>query len=169
MVNSLSNVGYVGYAVEAVEGDLSSPTIYLPVSSFSFDSTNDYIIPEQIRGARDNSVAMVSPYAVSGTMEMELSPNGIRPLLKSACATPGANGALTASAYAGGGYLTTFTPGSQETMTFAFESSAADILIMRYGGIRVNTLEISAAFGEIVTSSWGLEGTTRQKQGGTIH
>jgi hypothetical protein len=38
---------------------------------------------------------------------------------------------------------------------------------MRYGGLRVNTLEISAAFGEIVTASWGLEGTTREKQGGT--
>ena len=167
MVNSLSNVGYVGYAVETVEGDLASPTIFLPVTSFSFDSTNDYITPDEIRGSRDRSVAMVSPYAVSGTMEMELVPNGIRPLLKSACATPGANGALTASAYSGGGYLTTFTPGSQETMTFSFESSAADILIMRYGGLRVNTLEISAAFGEIVTASWGLEGTTRQKQGGT--
>jgi hypothetical protein len=161
MVNSLSNVGYVGYAVEAVEGDLATPTIFLPVSSFSFDSTNDYITPEQIRGSRDKSIAMVSPYSVSGTMEMELVPNGIRPLLKSAFATPST---LTAGAYSGGGYLTTFTPGSDEATTFSFESSAADILIMRYGGIRVNTLEISAAFGEIVTASWGLEGTTRAKQ-----
>lgn len=162
MVNSLSNVGYVGYAVETVEGDLSSPTIFLPVTSFSFDSTNEYITPEQIRGSRDRSVAMASAYAVEGTMEMELVPTGIRPLLKSAVAH---SGTVTAGAYSGGGYLSTFTPGSNDAVTFSFESSAADILVMRYGGLRVNTLEISAAFNEIVTASWGLTGTTRQKQG----
>lgn len=164
MTNSLASVGYVGYAVETVEGDLTAPTIFLPVSSFSFDSTNDYIIPEQIRGSRDRSIALAAPYAVSGTMEMELVPEGIRPLLKSAVA---ASGTISTSAYSGGGYQTVFTPGSAEDQTFSFESSAADILIMRYGGLRVNTLEISAAFGEIVTASWGLEGTTRAKQSGT--
>lgn len=162
MANVLSNVGYVGYAVETTEGDLSVPNIFLPVSSFSFDSTNDFVIPEQIRGDRDNSIAMTSPYAVSGTMEMELVPNGIRPLLKSAFAQ---GGTITTSAYTGGGYQTDFVPGSDEATTFSFESSAADILYMRYGGLRVNTLEINAAFGEIVTASWGLEGTTRAKQG----
>jgi hypothetical protein len=164
MANVLSNVGYVGYAVETVEGDLTAPNIFLPVSSFSFDSTNDFIMPDQIRGSRDRSIAMVSPYSVSGSMDMELVPNGIRPLLKSAVA---ASGTINASAYSGGGYQTVFTPGSAEDTTFSFESSAADILIMRYGGLRVNTLEISAAFGEIVTSTWGFEGTTRAKQTGT--
>lgn len=163
MVNSLASVGYVGYAVETVEGDLSAPTIYLPVSSFSFDSTNEYIIPEQLRGSRDRFITMPSAYAVSGTMEMELVPNGIRPLLKSAFAVAGT---VNAGAYQTSAYLTEFTPGSAEDTTFSFESSAADILVMRYGGIRVNTLEISAAFNEIVTASWGLEGTTRAKQGG---
>jgi hypothetical protein len=62
---------------------------------------------------------------------------------------------------------TVFTPGAGATPTFSFESSAGDILVMRYGGIRVNTLEINAAFGEIVTASFGLEGTTRAKQGST--
>ena len=161
MANVLSNVGYVGYAVETTEGDLTAPDIFLPVSSFSFDSTNDFIIPEQIRGGRDRSIAMASPYSVSGTMEMELVPNGIRPLLRSAFAS---TGPITTSAYSGGGYQTSFSPGSAEDETFSFESSAADILIMRYGGLRVNTLEINAAFGEIVTASWGLEGTTRAKQ-----
>jgi len=162
MANSLSNVGYVGYGVETVEGDLATPTVFLPVSSFSFDSTNDNITPEQIRGDRDQSIAMASPYSVSGTMEMELVPNGIRPLLKSAFAQAGP---ITTSAYTGGGYQTDFVPGADEATTFAFESSAADILIMRYGGLRVNTFEVNAAFGEIVTASFGLEGTTRAKQG----
>lgn len=164
MVNSLASVGYVGYAVEAVEGDLASPTIFLPVSAFNFDSTNDYIIPEQLRGSRDRYISMAAPYAVSGTMDMELVPNGIRPLLKSAFAVAGT---VSPTGYSGGGYQSVFTPGSNDGETFSFESSAADILVMRYGGIRVNTLEISAAFGEIVTASWGLEGTTRAKQSGT--
>lgn len=161
---SLASVGYVGYAVETTEGDLSTPNVFLPVSSFSFDSTNDYIVPEQLRGSRDRSVLMVSPYAVSGSMEMELTPTGIRSLLKSAFA---AEGTIATSAYSGGGYQTVITPGNGTTPTFSFESSAADILVMRYGGIRVNTLEINAAFGEIVTASWGLEGTTRAKQNST--
>jgi hypothetical protein len=92
-------------------------------------------------------------------MELELIPNDISSLLKSAAA-----GSVVTSAYAGGGYQHVITPGSTSP-TFTFESSAAGILVMRYGGIRVNTLEINAAFGEIVTSSWGLEGTTRVKQG----
>jgi len=158
---SLVDVGYVGYGVESQEGVLVAPTVFLPVSSFSFDSTDDNIIPSQIRGSRDNYVSMPSPYAVSGSMEMELVPEGIRSLLKSAFS---AEGTINTSGYSGGGYQTVFTPGSALAPTFTFESSAADILFMRYGGIRVNTLEITSNFGEIVTSSWGLEGTTRAKQ-----
>jgi hypothetical protein len=160
---TLASVGYVGYGVESVEGTIVAPSVFLPVSAFSFDSTNDYILPEQLRGSRDKSIAMTSPYAVSGTMDMELVPHGIRPLLQSAFAS----GAYTPSAYQTSAYATVFTPGSSAAPTFSFESSAADILVMRYGGIRVNTLEINAAFGEIVTASFGLEGTTREKQGGT--
>jgi hypothetical protein len=92
-------------------------------------------------------------------MEMELIPYDISQLLKSAFAA-----SVSTSAYAGGGYQHAMTPGDTSP-TFTFESNAADILIMRYGGIRVNTLEIKAAFGEIVTSSWDLQGTTRAKQG----
>jgi hypothetical protein len=158
---SLVDVGYVGYGIESTEGTLVAPTIFLPVSSFSFDSTDDNIIPSQIRGSRDNYVSMVSPYAVSGSMELELPPEGIRPLLKSAFAS---EGTINTSAYSGGGYQTVFTPGASLTPTFTFESSAADILFMRYGGIRVNTMEITSNFGEIVTASFGLEGTTRAKE-----
>lgn len=156
---SLGAIGYVGYGVESTEGVTVAPTKFLPVSSFSFEDTNDYLVPEQIRGDRDRYVAMAAPYMTSGTMEMELVPNDIASLLKSAAA-----GSVVSSAYAGGGYQHVFTPGNVSP-TFTFESSAAGILVMRYGGIRVNTLEINAAFGEIVTSSWGLEGTVREKQG----
>jgi hypothetical protein len=160
---SLGALGYVGYGVESTEGVFVAPTIFLPVSSFEFEDTNDYIVPDQIRGTRDRYVLMPSPYMTSGSMDMELVPNGIGPLLRSAFSAVGA--AVTSSAYAGGGYQHVFVPGSTSP-TFTFESSAADILVMRYGGIRVNTLEINAAFGEIVTSSWGLEGTTRVKHTG---
>lgn len=157
---SLGAIGYVGYGVESVEGTAVPPTKFLPVTSFSFEDTNDYIVPEQIRGDRDRYVAMAAPYMTSGSMELELIPNDIASLLKSAAA-----GSVVTSAYAGGGYQHVITPGSTSP-TFTFESSAAGILVMRYGGIRVNTLEVTAAFGEIVTSSWGLEGTTRVKEAG---
>lgn len=156
---SLGAIGYVGYGVESVEGTAVAPTKFLPVTSFSFEDTNDYIIPDQIRGDRDRYVAMAAPYMTSGSMELELVPNDIGLLLKSAAA-----GSIVSSAYTGGGFQHVITPGNISP-TFTFESSAAGILVMRYGGIRVNTLEINSAFGEIVTSSWGLEGTTRIKQG----
>ncbi len=156
---SLGAIGYVGYGVESVEGTAVAPTKFLPVTSFSFEDTNDYIVPDQIRGDRDRYVAMAAPYMTSGSMELELIPNDISSLLKSAAA-----GSVVTSAYAGGGYQHVITPGNTSP-TFTFESSAAGILVMRYGGIRVNTLEINAAFGEIVTSTWGLEGTTREKMG----
>lgn len=156
---SLGALGYVGYGLETTEGVFVTPTKFLPVTSFSFEDTNDYIVPDQIRNTRDRSVAMAAPYMTSGSMELELIPNDISQLLKSAFAA-----SVNTSAYSGGGYQHAMTPGDTSP-TFTFESNAADILIMRYGGIRVNTLEIKSAFGEIVTSTWGLDGTTRQKQG----
>lgn len=155
---SLGALGYVGYGVETTDGSFVSPTKYLPVTSFSFEDTNDFLTPDQIRHSRDRYIAMVAPYNVSGSMEMELIPTEVRHLLKSAFAA-----SVACSAYAGGGYQHTFTPGSAEP-TFTFESSDADILMMQYAGIRVNTLEIKAAFGEIVTASFGLEGINRQKK-----
>lgn len=156
---SLGALGYVGYGTEVTDGTFVAPTKFLPVSSFSFEDSNDFMTPDQIRRSRDRFIAMVAPYAVSGSAEMELIPNDVSILLKSAWAA-----SVTSGAYAGGGYEHVFTPASQEP-TFTFESSAADILIMRYSGVRVNTLEIKAAFGEIVTASFGLEGVNRQKQG----
>lgn len=156
---TLGAIGYVGYGVESTEGTAVAPTKFLPVTSFSFEDTNDYIVPDQIRGDRDRYIAMAAPYMTSGSMDLELIPNDIASLLKSAVA-----GSVVTSAYAGGGYQHVLTPGNVSP-TFTFESSAGGILTMRYGGIRVNTLEVNAAFGEIVTSSWGLEGTTREKMG----
>lgn len=156
---SLGALGYVGYGIEATDGTFVAPTKYLPVSSFSFEDTNDFQTPDQIRHSRDRYIAMVAPYAVSGSMEMELIPTETAHLLKSAFAAT-----VVSSSYAGGGYSHVFTPASAEP-TFTFESSAGDILVMRYAGVRVNTIEVKAAFGEIVTASFGLEGTNRQKQG----
>lgn len=156
---ALGALGYVGYGIETTEGTQVAPTKYLPVSSFSFEDTNDFIVPDQIRHSRDNYIAMAAPYAVSGTMEMELIPNGIAHLLKSAFAA-----SVVTSAYAGGGYQHVMTPAATG-QTFSFESSANDVLVMRYGGCRVNTIEIKAAFGEIVTASFGIEGVNRSKQG----
>jgi hypothetical protein len=154
--------GYVGYGVEVTEGTLVAPTIFVPVSNFDFSDTNEYIIPDQIRGSRSRSVAMASAYSTSGTMEQELTPRGIAALLKSAWAAGG--GGTVSSAYTGGGYEHEFTPGNVSP-TFTFEASAGDVLMRRWGGIRVNTLEITAAFNEIVTASWGMEGTTRGTTG----
>src|SRR4051812_45000812 len=116
---SLGALGYVGYGVESVEGTAVAPTFYLPVNSFSFDDSNDFIVPDQIRGSRDRSIAMAAPYAVSGSAELDLIPTDIGLLLKSAfCAT------IVSSSYSGGGYQHVFTPGSTEP-TLTFESSAA--------------------------------------------
>ena len=157
-----ASVGYVGYGIESTEGVTVAPTLFLPANAFSIDSTEDFIIPEQLRGTRDHYVGMSAPYSVSGSMDMELVPDGVRNLLKSALCH---EGTIVPSAYSGGGYQSVFVPGNATTPTFTFEASYGDILVMRYGGIRVNTLEIAASFGEIVTASWGLEGTTRVKQG----
>lgn len=158
---TVGTLGYVGYGIEVTEGVLVAPTIFLPVTSFNFDDTNEFIIPDQIRGGRDRYIGMASPYSTSGTVDMELVPNGIAALLKSAFFAQGAN---TVSAYAAGAYTHTFTPGNASP-TFTFEASAADVLMRRYGGIRVDSLEINASYGEIVTTSWGLEGITRATTG----
>jgi hypothetical protein len=107
---------------------------------------------------------MTSAYSVSGTMDMELVPEGIRLLLKSAFSH---EGTITPSALGSGAYESEFTPGNSGADTFSFETSAGDILVMRYGGVRINTLDITSNFNEIVTASFGLEGTTREKQGST--
>jgi len=156
---SLGALGYVGYGKETVEGTQVAPTKYLPVTSFSVDDSNDFIVPDQIRHSRDRYIAMPAPFNISGSMEMELIPVDVASLLRSAWAAT-----VNTSAYAGGGYQHAYTPGSAEP-TFTFEPSAADILVMRYGGCRINTLEIKAAFGEIVMATFGIEGVNRTKQG----
>ncbi len=158
--SSLADIGQVGYGLETTEGVIVAPTIALPVNSFDISSTNTYITPRQIRGSRDVYVKMPSAYSVSGTMAMELASPGVGPLWISALS---ARGGVTTSAYSGGGYQHVLVPGN-DSPTFSFETSAADILIMQYGGIRINTLDIHAAFDEIVTASFGLEGTTRAKK-----
>ena len=159
----LGALGYVGYGVEAVEGTAVAPTFYLPVSSTSFEDTNDYKVPDQVRHSRDRSVAMAAPFTVSGKVDMDLIPTDIGPLLKSVLGAT-----IVSSAYAGGGYQHVLTPGNAEP-TLTFETSAADILVMRYAGCRVNTLEIKGNFGEIVTASFGIEGLNRAKQAGTTN
>jgi len=154
----LGALGYVGFGVETVEGTFVAPTKFLPVTSFSFDDSNDFNVPDQIRHSRDKYIAMAAPYVVSGSMEMELIPTDIASLLKSAFTA-----SVISSAYGGGGYQHAYTPAST-VGTFTFEGSAADVIIMRYAGVRVNTIEIKAAFGEIVTASFGLEGVNRVKQ-----
>ena len=155
-----ASLGYFGYGVEVTEGTGVAPTKFLPVTSVSFDDSNDFMLPEQIRGSRDFSIAMAAPFNISGSFDLELVPLDISYLLKSAfCAT------VATSSYAGGGYQHVLTPASAEP-TFSAETSAgSNILVMRYPGCRVNTLEIKAAHGEIVTSTWGLEGLDRAKQG----
>jgi hypothetical protein len=162
---TIAALGYVGYGLETVEGTFVAPTIFLPVSSFNFDNTNEYIMPDQIRGSRDRSVKMPAAFSTSGSMDTELTPNGIGGLLRSAFSAAGA--LVESSPYSGGGYEHEFTPGDTSP-TFTFEMSAGNVVVMRYGGIRVNTLEINAAFNEIVTASWGLEGTTRTKHSGGL-
>ena len=164
MSESFANIGYAGYGIETTEGIMVAPTIFIPANSISFDSTNDYQTPSQLRGDRDKRVKMASAYSVSGTMGLELVPKGIASLLVSAFSAKG--GVVSTGSYGSqaSAYKHVFTPGNSSP-TFSFETSAADVLVMRYGGIRVNTLEIASAFNEIVTSTWGLEGTTRGKQG----
>lgn len=156
-------LGYVGYGVEsgAAEGTAVAPTKFLAVNSISFSDSNDYLTPMQIRGNRDMSVAMPAPYQVTGTMEMAMVPDDIGYLLKSAFAA-----SVVTSPYASGGYTHVFTPGNASP-TFTFQTAAQDQLVMRYTGVRINTFELKAAFGEIVTASFGLDGVDRAKYTGS--
>lgn len=151
-------LGYVGYAKETVEGTAVAPTKFLTANSITFNDTNDYLTPYVINGQRDQFIAMPAPYNVTGTLEVNLPADDIGYLLKSAFAAT-----VNTSAYAGGGYTHVFTPGNASP-TFTFEHAAQDVLFMRHTGVRVNTLNVKAAFGEIVTASFGLDGVDRVKQ-----
>lgn len=153
-------LGYVGYALESVEGTRVAPTRFLAANSANFNDSNDYLTPMQIRGSRDISVAMPAPFITTGTVELAWVASDIGNILKSAFAA-----SVNSSAYAGGGYTHVFSTGfTSPTMTF--ETSTQDgVLVMAYTGVRVNTLEIKASFGEIVMASLGLDGIGRAKQG----
>ena len=155
-------LGYVGYGVEVTEGTAVAPTKFLAVNSANFSDSNDYLTPLNIRQSRDIVVAMPAPFQVTGTTEMLFPVDDIAQLLKSAFA---ATVVTTAYAGAAGAYTHVMTPGDTSP-TFSFETSAQGQLIMRYSGVRVNTMEVKAAFGEIVTGTFGLDGTIRAKQGG---
>lgn len=155
-------LGYFGYGKESTEGTGVAPTKFLPATSINFNDSNDYLTPLTIRKSRDTSIAMPAPYITQGTVEMPLVIDDIGMLIKSAfAATISSSQYLTTSAY-----THVITP-SSTSQTFSIETSAQDLLIMRYTGVRVNTLELRAAFGEIVTATWGFDGISRAKQAGT--
>jgi len=156
-------LGYVGLAKESVEGTRIAPTKFLAANSVSFNDSNDYLNPLQIRGIRDSGVAIAAPYQIAGSMEMAMVAEDIGGLLQSAFA---AN--INSSAYTGGGYTHVFDPIANASPTFSVETSTAgpSPLIMSYNGVRVNTMELKATFGELVMASFGLDGVGRAKQGG---
>jgi hypothetical protein len=156
-------LGYVGYAEETTEGVGVDPTLFLAASSVNWDDSNDYDSPLQITGSRDYTLALAAPYMVTGSLEMLGQPHDTALLLKSAFAA-----SVGTAAYATGAYQHTFTPGGTSP-TFTFETSYTgsggdETLIMRHTGVRVNTLEIRAAFGEPITWSFGLDGVDRYKR-----
>lgn len=153
-------LGYVGYAVESVEGTALAPTRFLPVTSFNMNDSNDYLSPLTIRGSRDINLALPAPYIVEGTMELPMLVNDIAPLLKSAFAAT-----VVTSAYSGGGYSHVLTP-ANASPTMTFESSRQNILMMRHTGVRVNTFELKGTFGEVVMANIGLDGIDRLKYTG---
>lgn len=153
-------LGYVGYALETTEGTAVAPTHFLPVTSISFNDSNDYNSPLTIRGGRDINLALPAPYQVEGSMELPMVIEDIGLLLKSAFAA-----SVNTSAYTGGGYTHTFTPGNTSP-TFTFETSRQGILMMRHTGVRVNTFELKGSFGEPVAATFGLDGIDRVKYTG---
>lgn len=156
----LGSDGYIGYGVESQEGTTVAPTKFLILTSIDFPDTNEYIIPDEISGSRFRGTRMSSAYNTSGTAEGNFYPNNVAELLKSVFAAGSGN--TTSSPYSGGAYQHVFIPG-KVSPTLSFEVGVDDpLLVRRFGGIRVNTLEVNAAFNEIVNCSYGLEGTTRE-------
>lgn len=145
-------LGYVGYAVEAVEGTALAPTRFLPVTSYNVPDPNEYQSPLTIRGSRDINLALASAQVIEGTMELPMVVHDVGPLLKSAFAAT-----VNTSNYSGGGYTHTLTPGNASP-TMTFESSRQNILMMRHTGVRVNTFELKGTFNEVVMASVGLDG-----------
>lgn len=153
-------LGYVGYAVETTEGTAVAPTRFLPVTSFNINDSNDYDSPLTIRGSRDINLALPAPFIVEGSTELPMLVHDIAPLLKSAFAAT-----VVTSAYSGGGYTHTLTPGNASP-TMTFESSRQGFLIMRHTGVRVNTFELKSTFGEVAMATFGLDGIERIKHTG---
>lgn len=156
-------LGYIAYGKETTEGTFVTATKFLAANSFNFDDTNEYLSPMTIRGTKDMTLAMPAPFNVTGTLEMPLVPDDIELLLKSAFSASSVTTAGSSSSYSH-----VFTPGAvSPTLTFEGYTGGSDGLntdglIRQYGGVRVNTLELRASFGEIVTASFGLDGSTRQ-------
>lgn len=157
-------LGYVVFGKETTEGTFVTPDKFLAATSVSFDDTNDYLSPMTIRGSRDMTLALPAPFVVNGSLEMPLVSEDVELLLKSAFAASSAS-----TSGASGSYSHVFTPGNASpTLTFETYAAGTDggstgALQMQYSGVRVNTLELRASYGEIVTASIGLDGTDRQR------
>jgi hypothetical protein len=159
-------LGYVGFGKETTEGTFATVNKFLAATSVSFDDTNDYLSPMTLRGSRDMTLALPAPFSVNGSLEMPLVSEDVELLLKSAFAASSASTGVVGVASA---YSHVFTPGNASP-TFTFErynggadGGATGALQMQYSGVRVNTLELRASFGEIVTATLGLDGTDRQR------
>jgi hypothetical protein len=158
-------LGYIAYGKESTEGTFVTANKFLAATSFNFEDTNDYMSPLTIRGSSDMTLAMTAPFNVNGSLELPLVPEDIELLLKSAFS---ASSVTTGVAGVASAYSHVFTPAAVSP-TFTFEAYTGgsdglttDGLIRQYSGIRVNTLELKASFGEMVTATVGLDGSNRQ-------
>lgn len=157
-------LGYVAFGKESTEGTFVTPDKFLSATNVSFDDSNDYLSPMTIRGSRDMVHALPAPFIVNGSLELPLVSEDLELVLQSAFAA-----SVVTTGGANSSYSHVFTPGNASpTMTFETYAAGADggatgALQMQYSGVRVNTLELRASYGEIVTASVGLDGVDRQR------
>ena len=139
-----AETGYVGLAIQSVQGTFQSPTDYMRVKSVDLNPEGDKIIPDpEIGGISDITDVHQGTYKISGTIDSYVRPEAIGVLFKAALGEYTASGEVDT-----GAYLHNMTPASGALPWLSIQKSISDnVEVYNYTDCKVNgfALELNAS------------------------
>lgn len=156
-----ANFGYMGLAVETTPGTAVAPTKFLQVKDVDFPIDNEFIDLQFIQGSRQARWTGDGALRPSVSFSTSLYPAGAMGVL-----LKGLTGAVTTAAAGASATAKVHTfadAGTLPSLTFERSDARTDgtgLLFQRLNGVKIESVGISAAFGEdvnVTVSGQGLD------------
>lgn len=153
-----AETGFVGFAVQTVQGTFREPTDFMKVQSIEMNPEGDKLIPDpEIGSINDITDVHQGSYKINGDIDSYLRPEAIGVLIY------GLLGGYVASGEINGGqgnYLHNFRPIASGALPFLSikKSIAENIQVFNYIDCKVDSMALELNAGEFATVKFGVVG-----------